>query len=854
MATSDSLGDGPDNSSMRGQIIVKDNGKLEPPKNIFVSLASAKTQYLSARMAHLPRIALYSQIEGLIAGNPPYDPTELQEHGLQHITNFNNLDARSMYEKACLAYWNLIYAAELIPDITLTIQDPESVNMSNIISEEFDKLLRSWPNFLTVYNTLTAQIVKFGISPVYWPDEKDWKFDIIELQRFFVQQQASTNTEKITVVFLEQILTAQYLYEIYNTYKDDENFAAPSGLPENEAPKQKKDICPWNVKALGELLIWYANKNLKPASQVRDMMDFQQRVDSGDFILDSLFSDNFRMVSALAREYDGKISHYMFDRFFDNGEFLFFVDRQYETLEEALVIFTASPGEFYIHSNRGVGHKIFAGSQAVMQIDCSIVDMTKFASTPFLKTMNTGGKEFDSIKVTPGVPTLIGQSEFVETNFGANIKELIGASQYMVQKMNYNAANSGDDPAAPDSDIGSLSDAQSRMKSIREFGIPKNIIQHFYSSFDVVIRNTFIKVLHSKKGYPNWKEAKEFKDRCIARGVPEVIFETKGTTDAELPPQFNAKATRVAGDGSTLATLVGLETIAPIVPNLTPRGVKNYTKMFVRAGMGPECVKALIDDEPAVGSEISLVAVENGIMRFQESPIVSPANDHQTHIAGHFGLINDTINQIKQQQMTPIDGDKIFSVAIPHTGQHIQIYSKSIFAEKFIKGIEPAWKEIVKFTTNNKVQAGKLIEAQIRERQKAAEQQQQVMSDAQRKDFVAQSDAKRDDYKVQQQVERAKEANETRAQIMKTKVEKDAENTAYKITLKHEAETGKYTDTPQYPDQNSELAGESTDQLRSTLDNLSGSRPAAFDFENKPNPNFNFNVLGPQTNPTIKND
>jgi|GEM_PF-3620123 len=855
----DNIADNTSNLSTRGQITRQADGKLERPKNIFSTVTAAKTQYLSARTAQIPRIALWSQIEGLIAGNPPYDPTELQENGLQHITNFNNLDARSMYEKACLSYWNLIYATERIPNIKFKTNDPQAqsdaTSISNILSEEFDKTLKEWPNFQTLYNTLTAQIVKFGISPAYWSDERDWQWDVIELQRFFIQQQAPTNTAKITVVFIETIVTAQYLYEIYNEFKDDEDFTGPSGAPEDEAREKKKKGCPWNIKTLASLLLWYANANVKPASQIRDMMDFQQRLESGDLILDSLFSDNFRIVSALTKEYSGKISHYMFDRFFDNGEFLFFINEQYETLEQALIIFTASPGEFYIHANRGVGHKIFAGSQAVMQIDCSIVDMAKFTSTPFLKSMNTGGKEFDAIKVTPGVPTLIGQSDFVETNFGANIKELIGASQYMVQKMNYNAANSGDDPSAPDSDVGSLSSAQARMKSFREFGIPKNNIQHFYTSFDGVIKNTFIKLIHSKLGYPNFAAAKDFKDRCVARGVPEQIFETKGVSSSKLPPQFDASATRVAGDGSTLAVLTGLEACLPIVPNFPPKGVKNFTTQWVRAAMGPEAVAEFLDDTPGVGDEISLVATENAIMELGKAPIVSPANDQQTHISGHFALANNIVNEVKQQQITPIDADKQFSQVIPHMGQHLAIYSKSIFAEKFIKQIDPAWKELVKFATNNKVQAGKLVEAQIRQRQKDAAATQQVMSDAQRKDFVAQSDVKRDDYKVQQQVERAKEANVTRGEAMKTKIEKDAENTHLKIVLKHEAETSGgsgYTDTPEYPDQNSELATESTTQLRSTLDHLSGSRPAAFDFENKPNPNFNFNVLGDLTNPSVK--
>jgi len=85
-------------------IATEKNGQLvsEAPKNIIQSVSAARALYATYRTSNLPRIGLFASIEGLIAGNPPYDQVELDQLGLSHIANFNNGDASSMYEQGGL--------------------------------------------------------------------------------------------------------------------------------------------------------------------------------------------------------------------------------------------------------------------------------------------------------------------------------------------------------------------------------------------------------------------------------------------------------------------------------------------------------------------------------------------------------------------------------------------------------------------------------------------------------------------------------------------------------------------------------------------------------------------------------
>lgn len=826
------------NYAARGLITQNDNGSLYCPKNIICSQMAAFTIYQSYRENHIKRILLYSAIEGLIAGNPPYNPVDLQKHGLAHITNVNNLDARSLYERAALAYWNLLYSVERMATFYIEGDGPEPKRIANTLSDEFDTVVKKWKPFTTLFNTLVAQIVKFGVSPVLWPDERDWRWKVIEMQRFFVSTQAPTNTEELTCVCVESIFTAQYLYEIYVEYKDKAVFIPPSNAPMDEEDSEgyEKDeetnsqttmpSTPWNIEALELLLIFYANQSVKPGNQIKDMMDLQQRIQENDFVWDSVFADGFRLVTMFYREYDGKISHYMFDRNWQGNQFLFFVDRQYNNFEEALIIFTASPGEFTIHSNRGVGHKIFPICQSMMRLDCASFDMGIMSSTPFIKTLPGGTKDMEPIKIFPGSPTNIGSADFAQGNFGQNIQQVIQLSQYFLQKVNYNAANSGDDPGLPDRDKGSISGQQAVMQSFREFGIPKNSIQHFYTSYDGVTHNMAAKMVHSKPGYPGYEYAKEWKDACIAKGVPKEIFDTKGGSVNDLPPGMKVKATRVSGDGSTLAAIMGFQALAPVMGEYPEDGRKQLAHDYTRAIVGSDTVNAYMPMEPGVSEDVSLAAVENAIMRLSESPQISPANDHQTHIVTHFALLNDVIDKIKQQQTTPLDGDKIFTVALPHTNEHIQIYSQSIFGQNFIKQIKPAWDEIVKFATNNKVQAAKLIQQEIRKRQEAAVKDNAAQADIARKDAVANADIARANKKVEAQVQRGAEANATRGQVMRDKVQSDAAIKREKVNL--DAQNDQQAN---YASQAQELQTQTMEQLRQNLTDLGGARPAQNDFE-----------------------
>lgn len=795
--------------AIRGQIIPLADGKIKAPKNIIQTVIGARALYYKFRAEHLKRIQLCARIEGLIAGNPPYDPIELAKHKLGHISNFNNLDGRSLYERSCLAYWNLLNETENLVQISLRGKDPALVEYAEIMAANLDRVIRSWPGFYTQMNTLSGQLVRIGVSPVIWTDEQDWRWKTVEYQRFFITDQALSDIEQMTAICIETPFTAQYLYEVYDEYKDH---------PEDTE---------WDLEELGKLLLFRANSNVKTTWQIIDMMDIQRRLQNGDITFDALFSDQLRLISLLYKEYDGKISHYMFERTYDHGNFLFFADRQYQNIQEAAVIFTASPGEFTIHSNRGVGHKIYAGCQAMMQLDCSIVDAARWGSTPLIKSLATGSKDFEAIRFYPGSPTNIGSAEFVENTIGANISQLIGASQYILQKLEYNTANSGDNPAQPDASQGSLSAPEARMQSYKEFNVLKNNVAHFYSLMDVVYRNMVIKMLHSKETYSGYEYAKEWIDSCIEDGVPKELFALRGAKSHQLPRIFrNIKASRVAGDGSNVGRIMGLQELGPIAPSFGAKAAKAYKREWILATMGRDFLPVFTadsDDVDEVSGGASLAQVENIGMKFGESPLFSLDNEHRAHFVTHLALGKDTIDRIQQQQLSPVEADKIFTVLLPHMEEHFKVLAQGFLNQSFVAQVKNNWNQLQKYAILNRKNAESQLEAEIKKKQEAEQNQAKVMNAQELEDYKVKRAEARADFKVQSQVARADKANQTRGDVMREKVIQDADIKRMEVGLDHQVKT--------LEAQKQEVEQTPLPELRAQLDDMTGATIAPSDIE-----------------------
>lgn len=784
--------------SYRQPLVQTASGALKAPDNMIKTPIAARAIFFRYRADALKRIQLAAEIEGMASGNPPYNPATLEKDGLGHITNVNNFDAGSTLAKEDQGYWNLINGTDYL--VSFKIKDPDKsavAEWERILAEEFTRVLLSWEDFKTQINCLTTQLTKFGLSPCFWDDEYDWRFRTVEYQRFFVPDQASTNLSLLTNFCIVSDFSVQYLWECY------------------QHKKESPDDSLWDAAELEYVLYNRANVYAKNwgLGEIPTFMDLQVRLQNGDYQWTPILTDTIPLVSLFQQEYDGKFSHMIFDQFLDKANnFLYKADRSIERVSDSLVIFTSSPGAFTLHSNRGLGMKIFAPMQAIMRLDCTLFDMAMLSATPLIKTIPGGPQSFDTIRVIPGVPTNIGSSELQQNNLGSNMPGVVQTAEYLQAKVQRNMANSGEDPQFPDADQGGKTDEQAREMSVSKSAMLKNVVAQFYDSMTIVYRNVLMRMLRSKDPYDGYDYAKEFKEACLERGVPERIFSLKKLTPWGTPRQLEIKAARRAGDGTDAGVIRGLNSLAQDVPAFSAKGQKTYVKMKVQAHMGSDYVDAFTADlQPdEVSGGASIAAQENNGFRQGFGAIFSVENEQEEHVNVHLALGMETVRNTLQKKMGVQEASKIYEALIPHLAEHIGYLQQIPYKQPYVLSIKRQWEELRKQAILNKQNAMKELQAQIAKQQQLQEKEAEAMSDIERKNMVAIADIKRDDIKANAKIEQSKEANQTRGEIMREQTRAKAENERLKTQLTAEAKK------PSIPDLQSELVDLAGDTMSPT--------------------------------------
>lgn len=729
------------------------DGGINIPDKVISNPSIARAMYNTLRVNHLDRILLYAEIDGLLQGNPPYDQNALEQAGLGHISNFNTLEPRSLFEKILQSYWALVFATESVINIEIDIPGvPEAASYGHVLSREWTKVVKEeWRQFTNELTATCKQLVKYGVSPIMWPDERSPKWKMIELNKFYIPDRTKDNSEEFTNVFLKTEMSVVYLIEMYQYYKS-----------------RPGDTAGWNIKELEWLIQFVANMQSGRYAQHSDALDMQQRRNARDIDYMELYNETVPIVSLLYRENDGSVTHYMFHEYMDSGTFLYTYESQYKTMDDALIVFTRTPGDIYIHENKGIGHLIFPVSQAKIMLDNATLDMGRWASTPLISDSPNPLQSSEPIRFTPGVATNIGTAQIQNNNMGANMSANIAASQFYGNMLQQNLANSGDGAQGDDRSIASLSASQVRMRTFdTNHSMLGMHIDHFYRPLDVMYTNMVSIMLRAKRNHPDYDIAYRWKNRCIAKGVPEEVFRIKA--DEKLPEWFTVRATRVAGSGSKLARIMGLESLAGIMGSFGRREQEAYKREFITAHLGPEYVATFTQDSQdteEIAGGASVAFLENNVMAQGQQALFSQSNDHRAHIEVHLALLNDTIQQVTQRQMDVIQADRIFTVALPHTTEHYQALAANPFAQAMVEQLKSVMDRLNRYAVLNRRNAQKAVIARQRQMEQQQQKTQEVMSDQELKTYTTLKEDQRADFKVQQQVERAKEASEERAKAL----------------------------------------------------------------------------------------
>lgn len=738
------------------EVITRDkNDVLHAPDNVIKSDQGARTMIKRMASAHLKRVYTYNRVAGMFDGNPPYNPQRMKANNITDRANVNTKDAAAVLEAYTLSLWSLFNDVRFMADFQVSLTDDKGQNayFGQVLSEEFDRVIKLWPAWKREMEFHQLELVKIGLNAVVFFDEEDWRFKPIKYIDTFLSDRAPTNIEDVSAVAFDRTFTVQYLFKTYEKFKD------------------RKDG-KWDAEALGEILFQLAERSDDKYSSLTGFNEIQRAIRNNEVQYEDLYADSIHFLSIFQKEYDGKISHVMIHRDIEskNGKAPFFFDRQYENMSQCVHFFTLKPGEEYLYGAKGLGQAIFSCMEALTRLDCSAIDQGMRAGSMIVKSGVTRGTEQRLIKFQHGGIIDVGETSLEQNKFGDNLGGTINLAQYLRQKVFANNNMSGLDPQAPDRDRGTK---HAEVQATKEARIQKNTISHYYDQLDPLFCEIVRKMLNAKTTSPGYQYAKMWKDRCIKRGVPPELFAVmkQDLSPNGLPQYIEVYATRASGSGSQIADQTEVRACMSIITTLGERGRKAVLMDYITAFRGYRYVDRYFPPEdqqqqPVVDDTIA--SIENNLLADGKQIVVSPDSNHAVHAASHIRMMNDAMQQYQQTPSDQLDFamldklDHLFAASGPHLTRHLLFLSQDTTRQQEMAEYRAKWAILSNFGDMIKNNAQKAREGQINQQQKQASQVSEVQGKLQIADMKAQGEVAnqatkiKNDYELGRQRERNK--------------------------------------------------------------------------------------------------
>lgn len=765
--------------------IAKKDGKIKAPENVVKSESGARAMVNRIARSHIKRIYAYERIQGMIDGNPPYNSARMKQAGVNDMTNVNWKDAAAIFKAYTLSLWSLFNDVRFIADFIVCYANDKGLNAfwGQILSEEWDKVIKLWGGFKSEMNFHQGELVKIGLNGIIFFNEKDWRFKPINYKKVYIPEETLNNIEDMSCFCVERVFTAQFLYQTWEKYK---------GKKDGE----------WDADALEKILYQLANVSDDYITQygIAGFGELQRAIRNNDVQFQEVYNDEIHMVSIFQKEYDGKITHVMIHRTITTEKPAYYVDRQYARMSQAAHFFTLEPGEEYIHGAKGLGQAIFSSLEATTRLECSVIDQAMRSGSLLLKSGATRGTDARVIKFIHGGVIDVGESEIQQNQLGANIQGSISVAQYFKQKVFANNNMSGLDPGAPDRD---RNIKQMQMQATKEARVQKNTVSHYYDQLDFFFAEIVRKMLNSKEGYPGYEYVKLWKDNCYDRGVPEEIFDVmkEDLSPNGLPRHIQVFASRASGSGSQVADQTEVQSCMSILPTLGERGRKAVLQDYITAYRGYRYVSRYFppeDQQQEPVADDTIASMENNQLSQGQQVVVSPDNNHAVHAPAHIRMMSDAMKEYTSQPQPPVELllkiDEIFASAGPHLTKHMMYLQQDPTRKSLMEQLRAQWAILANFGDMIKNNAARSRQAQLDQQQKQSGQMDKVQADMQVGMAKVGAESQIKQTKLEADIVRDKERDQNKflisRQALTNKTWIDSMKTANELALKAKKELG----------------------------------------------------------------
>lgn len=626
-----------------------------------------------------PNRASRAEIQAMLDGSPPWDPEELEQMGLGGCSNINWGNGHLAIRRKMQPYIQAYQSTENHLEITTSFgKGNQSYEYSRIITEEWNRMIRSHRSFYKRYLFNVLYYVSHGISYCYFDDDIDWMWNVSTTGETVVPRKTKSDAEEFDVVSTVVEYSPIELFSFISKNLDDEY--------------TDEDEQGWCIEAVKEVIMSAKNK---PTWDNRDWEAIQASWKNND-LRDTSTAKSCRCVIMRVKESDGTVTQLIFpedtpERFnkksrkYNKGgkeKFLYKKKNYFRHMQSWFVPFMASVGtNGFIHSVRGTGSNIYPIVQSMDMLYNKFYD----ALNSDLLIPITGSEEALS---NGHAFTQFGPFMLLPEGVSYADRKARNIAEGVIPGINMLKQDSLERQGGEVVYGGENVDIFSNVAQMSGLDLMESSL--FYESWETLLRESLrrtvriVTKLNSK--VPGGDRAWKFYRKCISRGVPKEAF---SHIEYDLCYAYTP-----IGNGSSRARQQAQEYILSISPNFDEQGRRNAIRDAIAAipGASRQHVDRYAPPVPDMrpGIEAAYAFMENQLLMNGMEAAVLPDQDHLLHLKINSQPIAEVLEIAESGEISLGEAANKIYPLYAHCIEHLEMFGESDLYSSELAGYRKA--------------------------------------------------------------------------------------------------------------------------------------------------------------------
>lgn len=632
-------------------------------------------------------------VQESVDGKPPFNQGYLEATGQEGRCNLNFGDAKKRVKLISAGYYDL---TESVPCIALieteygeAEQVPERTEWNAILSEEFDKMLKSWKQFNSYFQLLVQKFVTHGVGFLYFCDNKDWRWEVAGLEDFKLPRGVGLSEDDCDIAMVIREVPVAKLYSWVRNAADTD--------------------ARWNKKEVQNAIMNASDPGvpLGPESWEK----WQEKMKNNDLFASVTAKSTVTIVYAWTREFSGKVSQFITLRNKTNKDFLFKCYDAFASVNECFNFFPYEVGtNGTLHSVRGEAHDIYARVQVMTNLKCQTVDNAKLSGSLILQPTTETAAEDMAILFFAGAAYLPPGVEVKNATLANPSTNILPVLQDM--SMGINGDVNTRDPRASQQEKTKF---EVHRDIAQESVLPTAAMAMFYQPWGRHLYEVCKRMI---------KNDSEFKNNCVARGVPKEVFSAP----------YCVHPYRALGLGSPTQRMAALDGLMRFWGSLDPIGQNNllrdqFAQQVTYGQVDRYVPRAQTGGRLPIDTEIA--ELQNIAMESGQEVTVAGNDNHIVHLGSHFPSLDKDLTLMESGQGTPSILN-VVHIKAAHSQKHMSMLKPDELNKAVVAELARVFNNLTERVTaaDKAAEAATAKEAQDSGQQPSAKQQN-MMADAQ---------------------------------------------------------------------------------------------------------------------------